>query len=54
MYWTNTGAIFQTFPSGLSLNGMVNSQAHRGSTSMPAGRYQLTVNAMGAWTITIK
>lgn len=54
MYWTNTGSIFQTLPSGLTVNGMVNSQAHRGTTWLPAGRYQLQVNAMGNWTITIK
>jgi hypothetical protein len=54
MYWTNTGPIFQTFPSGLTLNGSVNSQAHRGTTHLPAGRYQLFINAQGTWTITIR
>ncbi len=54
MYWTSTGALFQTFPSGLTLNGMVNSQARRGTTSMPAGKYQLHVNAVANWTISIR
>jgi hypothetical protein len=54
MYWTNTGPIFQTFPSGLTLNGSVNSQAHRGTTHLPSGRYQLYINAQGTWTITIR
>jgi hypothetical protein len=54
MYWTNTGPIFQTFPSGPTLNGSVNSQAHRDTTHLPAGRYQLFINAQGTWTITIR
>jgi hypothetical protein len=54
MYWTNTGQIFQTFNSGLTVNGNVNSQARRGSTYLPAGRYALFVNALGEWTIIIR
>jgi hypothetical protein len=54
MYWTNTGALFQTFPAGATLNGMVNSQGHRGTTHLPAGPYQLYVNAAGSWSITIR
>jgi hypothetical protein len=48
------GPIFQTFPSGLTLNGSVNSQAHCGTTHLPAGRYQLFINAQGTWTLTIR
>jgi hypothetical protein len=51
MRWTNTGQIFQTFSSGL--NGNVNSQARRGTTYLPPGRYALYVNAIGNWTIEI-
>jgi hypothetical protein len=52
MRWSNTGQIFQTFNAGL--NGNVNSQARRGTTHLPAGRYALYVNAIGNWTIVIQ
>jgi len=60
MYWTNTGTLFQTFPSGPTIKGTVSSQDHSGSTHLSAGRYQLYVNAsppeeqMGTWTIVIR
>jgi hypothetical protein len=53
LFWSSNGAIFQTFSSGLSGYGNVNSQAHRGWTYLPAGRYQLQVNAIGNWTIRV-
>lgn len=54
--WTCDGAIFQLFDLSGSFSGInVNSQAHRGSTSVSAGRYsKITVNAIGNWTITIR
>jgi hypothetical protein len=60
MYWTNTGTLFQTFPSGPSINGVVSSQGHSGTRHLPGGRYQLYVNAAppeaptGTWTIVIR
>jgi hypothetical protein len=54
MYWTSTGALFQTFASGATIDGTVNSQARRGTTSLPAGKYELYVNAVANWTISIK
>jgi hypothetical protein len=59
MYWTNTGTRFQTFGDPTT-NGIVSSQDHSGSRHLPAGRYQLYVNAsepegpMGTWTIAIR
>jgi hypothetical protein len=58
MYWTNTGTRFQTF--GPTINGIVSSQDQSGSRHLPAGRYQLYVNASepeaptGTWTIAIR
>ena len=60
MYWTNSGALFQTFSSGPTIKGIISSPAHRGSKRLPAGRYRLYVNAaapegpMGTWTIVIR
>ena len=60
MHWTNTGTIFQTFPAGPTINGIISSEAHRGTTRLPAGRYRLYVGAvapdepMGSWTISIR
>ena len=60
MYWTNTGTLFQIFPSGRSTNGVMSSQGHRGTRHLPPGRYQLYVNAAppeeqtGTWTIVIR
>ena len=51
--WRNDGEIFQVWDEGFTWLG-VNSQAHRGNTFLPAGRYTLTVNAIGNWTITIR
>jgi hypothetical protein len=60
MHWINTGTRFQTFPAGPTLNGIVSSQDHSGTIRMPAGRYQLYVNAaapeepMGRWRIIVR
>jgi hypothetical protein len=60
MHWINTGTRFQTFPDGPTINGIVSSQAHSGTTRLPAGRYRLYINAvapdepMGRWTITVR
>jgi hypothetical protein len=48
--WTSVGSIFQLFSKELS-GGGVNSQAHRGSTYLGAGKHTYTVNALGSWTI---
>ena len=59
MHWSNTGTLFQTFPAG-RIKGIVSSQAHRGTTHLPPGRYRLYVNTaapegpMGSWTISIR
>lgn len=49
LLWTNSGSIFQIFSGDFSV--AVNSRGERGSTSMAAGRHQLTVNAIGSWTV---
>jgi hypothetical protein len=56
MSWTNSGSIFQiSSHGGYCTDGAVTSQAHRGTTYLPAGRYdQLRVSALGDWTITIR
>ncbi len=60
MHWSNTGARFQTFPAGPTINGIVSSQDQSGTTHLPAGRYRLYVDAtapgepMGSWTIVIR
>jgi hypothetical protein len=54
LFWTNNGGIFQIFPSGASGNGSVNSQAAKGWTYLPAGRYALQINAIGDWVIDIE
>lgn len=51
LVWTNSGSIFQIFPANFAGGGAVNSQARRGRSFMDAGRHQLTVNAIGSWTI---
>lgn len=52
LQWAANGGVFQIFSSG-GLGGNVNSQASRGWTYLPAGRYQMQVNAIGSWAITI-
>jgi hypothetical protein len=52
LVWTNDGGIFQIFEDNLGVP--VNSQAKRGSTFIPAGRYTFQVNALGSWTIEIR
>jgi hypothetical protein len=56
LYWTNSGSFFQILSSGgYCSEGAVASQAHRGTSYYPAGRYQdLRVAAIGDWTITIR
>ena len=61
IYWTNSGTRFQTYPSRPSgTNGVISSPRHRGSRHLPAGRYQLYVNAAppeeqtGTWSIVIR
>ena len=61
IYWTNSGARFQIYPSCRSgSNGVISSPGHRGSSHLPAGRYQLYVNAAppeeqtGTWSIVIR
>lgn len=50
--WTNDGDIFQIFDDGFGLS--VNSQGASGETFVGAGSYtNVTVNAIGNWTITI-
>jgi hypothetical protein len=53
LFWTNNGGIFQIFPAGCSQHGSVNSQASKGWTYMPHGRYTLQINAVGTWSINI-
>ena len=52
--WTNDGDISQIFDLESFEWYGVNSQAHQGDSFIPAGRYVLTVNAIGNWTITIR
>src|SRR2546421_4698432 len=56
MFWTNSGSFFQISSQGGYCNdGAVSSEARRGTTYIPPGRYQsLRVAAIGAWTITIR
>lgn len=56
MFWTNSGSFFQVSNhGGISHDGLVTSQAHRGTTYVQPGRYdQLRVTALGDWTITIR
>jgi hypothetical protein len=60
MHWINTGTRFQTFPAGPTINGIVSSPDHSGTTHLPAGRYRLYIDAaapeapMGNWTIIIR
>jgi hypothetical protein len=50
--WTNTGDIFQIFDDNFEIT--VNSQARSGKTFVSsAGKYVLSVNAIGSWTITV-
>ena len=53
LQWAANGGVFQIFSSSGGLGGNVNSQAARGWTYLPAGRYQLQVNAIGSWAINI-
>jgi hypothetical protein len=50
--WTNDGDIFQLFDDAFTWSG-VNSQAHSGTTFIPAGSYTVIVNAIGNWTIRV-
>jgi hypothetical protein len=56
MFWTNSGSFFQISSyGGYCTDGTVTSEAHRGTTYLPPGRYQaLDVRAIGAWTITVR
>jgi hypothetical protein len=56
MFWTNSGSFLQISNNGDYCNdGAVTSGAHRGTTYIPAGRYdQLRVRAIGDWTITFR
>jgi hypothetical protein len=60
MHWVNTGTRIQILPAGPKIKGIVSSPNHSGKTRLPAGRYQLYVNAVapeepiGSWTITIR
>ena len=61
IHWTNSGTRFQVYPSCRSgTNGVISSAGHRGSMHLPAGRYQLYVNAAppeehtGTWSIVIR
>jgi len=52
MFWTSSGSFFNISCGG---DGAVTSEAHRGTTYIPRGRYdQLRVRAIGDWTITIR
>jgi hypothetical protein len=52
--WSTSGDIFQIFPKDFDGGGDVNSEAHRGTTFLDAGTHELSVNAMGSWTISWK
>lgn len=61
IYWTNSGTRFQIYPSCRSgTNGVISSPGHRGSMRLPAGSYELYVNAAppeeraGTWSIVIR
>jgi hypothetical protein len=61
IYWTNSGTRFQIYPSCRSgTDGVISSPRHRGRMHLPAGRYQLYVNAAppeeqtGTWSILIR
>lgn len=60
MHWTNTGTIFQIYPAAPTISGTVSTQDPSGTIHLPAGRYQLYINATapdeptGSWTITIR
>ena len=56
MFWTSSGSFFQiTSHGGYCYDGAITSEAHRGTSYIPAGRYQqLRVAAVGNWTITIR
>lgn len=45
--------VTQIFNNSGSSGGDVNSQAPRGATYMPPGRYKLQVNAIGSWVVKI-
>jgi hypothetical protein len=51
LVWRASGGIFQIFDSNLLGGVAVNSQAGHGTTYVHSGKHQLTVNALGAWTI---
>lgn len=49
LVWTNTGALFQVSTDDLTVS--VGSSGKRGRAPLPAGTHQLTVNAVGSWTL---
>ncbi len=51
MTWTNDGDIFQIFTKDADV--WANSQSHSGRSYIHAGRYEITVNAIGNWKISI-
>jgi hypothetical protein len=54
MFWTNSGPVFQiSSHDDYCDDGAVASQAHRGTTYLPAGLYRLRVRALGHWSIKI-
>ena len=56
MSWANSGSFFQISSHGGYCNdGAVASQAHRGTSYIPPGRYSdMSVAAIGDWTITVR
>lgn len=56
LFWTNSGPFFQISSfGGYCDEGAVTSEAGRGLTYLPPGRYtNLRVRAIGKWTITIR
>jgi hypothetical protein len=60
MYWTNTGARFQTIPMTSRREGVVSSGLHHGRAHLRPGRYRFAVDAvdpegpMGNWRIVIR
>jgi hypothetical protein len=54
LFWTNSGPVFQiSSHDDYCDDGAVASQAHRGTTYLPAGLYRLRVRALGHWSIKI-
>lgn len=49
--WTSGGDLFQIFGKEFNGGGDVNSEAHRGTSYLNAGKHTLTINTTGPWTI---